>query len=512
MNLLLKCLSAFALISIIILVAYTIIKPHHEIDSGLKEKISELEKKNKELNDKLTKVISEKQSEDLEKKTKLVIEDKPIKKDLDNSKPINPQEPNKGENVIDPKKPNNDEGNENRKNEKVEIKKLVKLKEGKDEDIQKEPVKLEIKQPEAPPEPIEIREKITILKDDPIQPKYVAINQPEYIQQIRQVGKTYNSIATGKVSGRAAKADWGIKGSAYFQYIYGMEVISKVLSNDGMMIVEERKFSKVTESVLVSDIVIGFYFGKRLRSSLQLFGFLVPEARVVTGGLLMVDGLEVPVDQSWIDRAKEYKIFENFPDIDPKNIKNHFKAFKQVDGKLPLEGKTFEIVVIDGQGVESIKPLDCGISEEERELIIRSNQLMDHYIFPNQKKEPGDSWEVDGNVLGGLLDHRMSGTLSGKIKIERAPDFFAEKGDTNIKLKMVEGFVKIIEPQQGNTVNGKIQIKSGIAILPKKLNIITNVSIQGSAEYNKISTNHLLFEARMDVNPDFEARYECEVK
>ena len=70
---------------------------------------------------------------------------------------------------------------------------------------------------------------IEVMREDPLQPCYVPVNQPVYLQNIRIEGKTYHSRVMGKVEGQASKKDWGIRGSAYFTYIYGVESIGKIV-------------------------------------------------------------------------------------------------------------------------------------------------------------------------------------------------------------------------------------------------------------------------------------------
>ena len=51
-------------------------------------------------------------------------------------------------------------------------------------------------------------EAIIVAKEDPLQPKYIPVNQPAYLQNIRTEGKTYHSHVMGKVTGQARKQSY----------------------------------------------------------------------------------------------------------------------------------------------------------------------------------------------------------------------------------------------------------------------------------------------------------------
>ena len=76
------------------------------------------------------------------------------------------------------------------------------------------------------------------------------------------------------------------------------------------------------------------------------------------------------------------------------------KAFAHVDS---LSGKKIRIVYVDGVGVESIIPVGCTLTAEERDLVLGTAILSDCYIW-DLKKAPMERWNVDGGQLSGLVD------------------------------------------------------------------------------------------------------------
>ena len=53
---------------------------------------------------------------------------------------------------------------------------------------------------------------------------------------------------------------------------------------------------------------------------------------------------------------------------------------------------------------------------------------------------------------------------------------------------------------------------TGVLTIPDAVHIVTSASVKGYADYQNVSTDHLLFEARHAVKPKFEIQYNCSVQ
>ncbi|MEI6390743.1 MAG: hypothetical protein WCT12_06525 [Verrucomicrobiota bacterium] len=338
----------------------------------------------------------------------------------------------------------------------------------------------------------------------PIQPTYRPINQPTYLQMLRQEGKTYHSIVMGKLSGRASKTDWGLQGTAFFNYLYGLDSTGKILKNDGMTIIEERNFTKVQEELLVSGYEVGIDLGDRIRSLADSVG--------LSSLTETIDGRKITIKKGWVDAARKLGIFQEIPQVDPEKFERDLRMFSAGTNDRLLEGKTVRITFVDGQGITLIKPVNCAISEKERDVIIRSNFALDHYVFPDRQVSPGEEWDIDGDVLGGFLDPRISGKAGGKVTILRTPDFSAADGAISKKLKISRGTIVVHDVGTTNAVTGQLTSLSGVLMIPDAVHVVTSASLKGYADYQNVSTDHLLFEAKHTVKPKFEIQYNCTVQ
>jgi hypothetical protein len=324
------------------------------------------------------------------------------------------------------------------------------------------------------------------------------------LQMLRQEGKTYHSKVVGILKGKATKADWGVEGAAYFDYIYGIDSIGKIVKNDGVTIIEERQFKRVQETLLVSEYEVGIDLGSGLLSDIANF----------FGGPGTSAGLNrsVKIPANWVELGRSYGIFNQLPQMDPNQYTDQLRMFATGSQERLLEGKTVRITFIDGQGVTAIEPVNCTLSERERDVIIRTNFVMDHYIFPDRTVAPGDEWNVDGSVFSGFLDPRLDGKAEGSLTILRQSDFVAPDGGVTKRLKLEQGNITVRDQGPTNAINGELLNVTGVLAVPDKDGVVTSAVIKGAADYQNVSTDHLLFQAKQAIEPQFSIRYECTVE
>lgn len=385
------------------------------------------------------------------------------------------------------------------------------------------PVVTPIKKTPVKPIP-KITAPVEVKRDDPLQPAYIPVNQPAYLQNIRTEGKTYHSRVIGKVEGKASKKDWGIRGSAHFTYVYGVESIGKILKNDGVTIIEERTFGDVIEDVIVSRYEVGFEIPPRVKEGFSILCGVV--GAIVSGGSQegadaghaigetvneIVSEIRIPfTDKMFADLRKQDMLPE---ELDPEKVKKEMMMFTKAKDTRILSGKKVKITFRDGQGISRIDPIGCKLTQQEVDVIKRTNFVMDHYLFPDHKVAPGSKWEVNGNVFAGFLDPRLHGKVAGKVNVSRISDFTDAQGEIAKRLRLVNGVISFTDNVSGNqAVTGQLSGINGICSIPAKHGVVTSATMSGTMIYKNVSTDHLLFDAAMTVEPRFEIVYECEVK
>lgn len=372
-------------------------------------------------------------------------------------------------------------------------------------------------------------ETIIVEKEDPLQPQYVPVNQPAYLQNIRTEGKTYHSRVMGKVEGKASKKDWGVRGSAYFTYIYGVESIGRIIKNDGVTIIEERQFGKVIENVIVSHYDIGFELPPTIKKGFNFLCATIGAAVEIYSGAgdgttgagagweigegvnQVVSEIKIPfTDEMFTELRAQGMLPES---LDPERVKQQLMMFTKAKNTRILEGKKVRIVFRDGQGITRIDPIQCRLTQQEVDVIKRTNYVMDHYLFPDQKVAPDSTWDVNGDVFAGFLDPRLHGRVGGKVTVRRVADFVDAKGEPAKRLRLVNGNISFTDnSSQGQAITGQLSGIKGLCAIPNKFGVITSATMTGTMIYKNVSTDHLLFDAEMTVTPRFEISYECSVE
>lgn len=369
-------------------------------------------------------------------------------------------------------------------------------------------------QPVPKPKPeVTHTEIIRMPEADDRQPSYAAVNQAAVLKNVRREGKTYVSTALGNLTGRAAKKDWGIKGIANFNYMWGVQSTSYIEKNDGTTIVEVRSFDKVAETVTVNDVGVSLDLPDEVAANLDFLFNLASETLVgvpVGPWVSIINKRTLKIPDGVMDIMHRHNILP--ADVDPNQMAGKMTMFTQPKGKYLLEGKKVRITFIDGQGIVSIEPLGCELTDSEVEVIKRSNFVMDHYVMPDREVAVDESWKVPGNVFGGVVDPRLTGKLDGEVTITRKDDIPLENSDYARRLAISGGKIQFVSQENNGRRVGKLTNITGSSIIPASHNVVTKAELSGVAEYDEVSTNHLLFEARMTVKPTFKVKYECQVK
>ena len=355
----------------------------------------------------------------------------------------------------------------------------------------------------TPPPPVD-PEPVKVEKNNPVMPKYAPINDPVILQNMRVEGKTYRSVVMAEVKGRATKKDWGVVNAAVgFNYVYSVESTGKIIKNDGLTIIEERTFSNVAENLLVGDFNLSLDIPKNgITSAIASFFSINNEIIDIVNGVSHVK----------LSEAHLKKLSEVMPTLDPDKMKGKLLMFSKAGNQRLLQGKKVRIEFKDGLGITRIEPIGCGLTDEEKEIIIRTNFVMDHYIMTDKKVEVGDEWTVNADVFSGLIDPRLRGAIGGEVTIMRVADAPDQNLDGNTRrLKLINGEINVTIPDDKNRVTGSVTNVKGTCIIPDKYGVIKSGVITGRVRYTEVSTDHFLFEARMEATPQLEIHYECEV-
>ena len=175
-----------------------------------------------------------------------------------------------------------------------------------------------------------------------------------------------------------------------------------------------------------------------------------------------------------------------------------------------LSGKTVRITYVDGVGIESVEPIDCSLSDSERNFVKASAVVSDYYIMPQLDIKVGGTWTIDGGQFGGFIDPSLRGVPSGEIVVVRDSNH-TETGKQYATLRIQSGYLKINESDDRTRRIGTFTPR-GTFRYSLSDRIVERASLRGDMVIERVSKDHLLFEARFKVTPKITVNYSCKIK
>jgi len=325
------------------------------------------------------------------------------------------------------------------------------------------------------------------LPHPPAKPK--PIGDPDRIKEIVQLGKTYRAIVTGAMNARTEDEDWGVKAVTNMGFRFEMVVNRTIEGNDGKRITELREFETVRCMKVLSEV-----------ASVDV-GPLSP-GMLVLGVLDLVDpGAGVAV------AAVTKPLMEGFLQGAIQAGMDNYKAFAKVDS---LSGKKVRIVYVDGVGVESVQPVGCDLTADEKDFIFCTATLSDYHVMPDLKIKVGGTWSVDGRQLVGFLDPSLRGVPRGEIVLVRDADH-EQNGKTYATLRVKSGEVVI-----DSSNAAKRSIGSFVPRGQLRYNIsdgcVETANLGGDIVFEEVSQDHIFYKASFISKPRLDITYSCTMK
>jgi hypothetical protein len=183
------------------------------------------------------------------------------------------------------------------------------------------------------------------------------------------------------------------------------------------------------------------------------------------------------------------------------------KAVAHVDS---LSGKAVRIAYVDGRGVESLEPVGCTLSDQERDFLMTTAVLSDCYLLPDVTARPGATWAVDGAQLGGLVDPSLRGAASGELVLARDEDF-AEAGKAYARLKIRGGTLAIDASDASNRRLASFNPRGELRYCLTDGHT-DRATLLGHLSVEQVSTDHLLFETSFRTRPTLQVEYSCTIR
>jgi hypothetical protein len=319
------------------------------------------------------------------------------------------------------------------------------------------------------------------------------VNDPNRIKETLKVGRTYRGVLKAGFSARAEDEDWGVRTVASLAYAAETVVNRTIEANNGKRVVELRHF-EVCRNVKILAEVEDLQIDLGLPGDILLGAItaIQPEVGVTIG---VVAEFAKPIAEGVLKAESTAA------------LKQHAaKTFAFVD---TLAGKKVRITYVDGLGVESVVPVGCKLSDEERNFLQTTAVLSDCHLM-DLKIQPGGRWTVDALQLGGFIDPTLRSIPTGEIRIQRERDV-EENGKIMAVLRVAEGVVTLEESDNSSHTVGRF-VPKGTLRYNLADNYIQSGNLQGTFNIEQVSTNHILFKASLRVQPTMQVNYSCQLK
>jgi hypothetical protein len=313
-----------------------------------------------------------------------------------------------------------------------------------------------------------------------------AIGDSGRIKGALKKGKTYKVVLNAGLEARVEDKAYTVKTVTNMVYMAEFAISRKILDNDGQRIVEERSFDScrtLKAESHVQDLKLEWGFsGDLLLAGLD---YLEPGAgQAIQFAKPVLESLLKSGAQSYVD--------------------GQVQTWGQLDS---LSGKTVRIIYEDGKGVVALERVRGDLSPSEDNFVRHTAVLSDCFILPDIDVKPGQEWSVDAAQLSSLVDPSLRGIPSGRVTVRREADEPAT-GKRYARLSIQEGTVQLDNSDNKTDRIGSFS-PSGTLRFNLSDDFMEQADLTGHMRLERLSKDHLLFEARMRTQPKVQVRYRC---
>ena len=325
------------------------------------------------------------------------------------------------------------------------------------------------------------------------------------------------------IVGKGEDAKWGLSKTANFKYTVivsaDSKIISKeVLSGGTIKVTEIRKFDKVQDSIVVTNVDLKLALGTLPIDAfskavdflsaawVSLTGDVASGAAVITGKNYVNEKLKA------INGTSVRKLIGVCGIEPPKDMENAINQLcnaallKALGGVRSISGKSYKISYYQEKSGQplyvkfSYENGDPVTDDEEKMVLKRVNTFIDYNLVPNKECVPGDSWDIQARDMQEMFDPYVEGTYIGNIRATRKSN--TNDGDWTIHFS--PSVINIVS-DSGNTT-GHLNISKGYANVNPRSVSVNELFVEGKAEVQKLSKHHWLFTARIAGACDFQGR------
>jgi hypothetical protein len=316
------------------------------------------------------------------------------------------------------------------------------------------------------------------------------IGDPDRIRSLLREGQTYQVVLKARLRAKVEDRAYSLKALVNLLYQGEFDFERTIESNDGRQIVELRRFlhcQTIKAESHVDELV--FDWG--------------PPGQLALGAWALAD----PQTGAMAIAAKRLAEL-GFHAAAQHAANQSMKGWAKTDS---LAGKSVRITYVDGEGVTRIDPVDCDLTDEEKDFLHHTAVLADGYILPDVRVAPGKTWNVSGQHLATFLDPSLRGVTSGNVILQRERAANSAGGQETALLKIGQGAIYIDSSDASQERIGSLR-PSGEITFDLTNGYVRQAELSGQMHVQQVSKDHLLFETSFRSSPELEIQYSCRMK
>jgi len=331
----------------------------------------------------------------------------------------------------------------------------------------------------------------------------------EVLREELKPGKTYRFTCGLGFNMRGKHKDFAVLNADLSIVYKASAVIDRtIVSNNGHTLVEDRFFRNVKSTALETtverlNVDLGFG-GDVVEGVAGLFvpdkmPFIVGGRKILEGanlvGLIRLGGWDQTLVKDLVERQEAVRLLTYGGGLEGKRARLTYE-----NSNPPL----VQVTALNGN------QLGEGLTEDEDRFLRASVIPMNSLIFPDLNVKEGDRWKVPGTVFIGMLDPTLLATTDGEITLQRGKDR-NYLGDKVAVVNVVGGQLEFKESTEKAASMGSFHAQGGELLFSFKDRIFVQGKLTGRGELTIHSKDHILFEARSNVQPELNIVFNCKI-
>lgn len=349
--------------------------------------------------------------------------------------------------------------------------------------------------------------------------------EPEATKRLADGPQTIDVVFEG--TGRGSWKKLGVEVSGRYFFTTIVKAISEIKSKEetsrgNFEVTEYRKFIQVQDQLTVDETDVALALQETLpldtvATVVKGIGSVVASFDPITGGSIIGGAEAAYAGAKEVDGTSIRGLLGQFGVNVPENVEDYVKKFSTdfLNGKLEnvrskvhsIQGKTYKIVYLQNKEGAPLRVdftnLDGSpIAEDEWEILKYANVFLDAQIIPDKRVQPGDAWNVDAEVIAGLVDSVANGgSCDGQITVERRDN--RPDGDWELGFRPA----RILTRSDGGATTGEFTISSGNAIGDQENAYVKIMQIVGKGRLGKRkSERYAIFDFMTKISGDCDYR------